>query len=433
MKYDFLILGASGMQGKIVARDLLERGYKILLADLYKEGSLKNLKRFPNQAKFSFIDLRRIGQTVELIKKSGADVVINCAECDWNLNVYKAALKTRRHIIDLDSDLPTTKIQLALDNDFRRRNLTAITGCGSTPGINNVMLRYASQFFDTIETINAGFAWDSNIKKFVTPFCIPTVLWEFIQPAPIIEDGRWFEKKPLETIIEMELRGVGRQKCFIVEHAETLTFHHYFKNRGLKNIRFFAGFPQHTVKVVLALIEANMTLPDYVIIDDKNGLKAKIWPADVIAKVMEAIPYPEGYTETENLWVEIWGKNGDGRMKRIVMECLVPPLPGWEDAGCNIDTGFPAAIIAQMIKDGRISRRGSFSPEAEKLVPVEEFYKELRQRGLLVYQNGKLINGDEMVEAPVKVEEATTMITNGSKTNGRKTLVKPAVGMPDLL
>ena len=405
MRYDYLILGGSGMQGKIVARDLLERGHKVLLTDLHKDGSQKNLKRFTNQAKFRFLDLRKIAETIEVIKKSGAEVVINCAESDWNLNVYKAALKTRVHILDLDSDLPTTKIQLAMDNEFRRRGLTAITGCGSAPGIVNVMLRYAAQFFDTIETINAGFAWDANIKKFVTPFCLPSVFWEFIQPAPFLEDGQWLEKKPLETMVPMEFRLVGKQKCFLVEHAETVTFHHYFKNSGLKNLRFFAGFPQHTIDIILALIDANLTHPDYVEIDDFKGNRLKIWPADLVAKVMELIPYPDGYKESENLWLEIWGKNGGGRIKRILMECLVPPIPGWEEAGCNIDTGFPAAIIGQMIKDGRISKRGSFSPEAEGLVPEKEFFQELWQRGLLVYQNGKLINGEEVIRETITQPE----------------------------
>ena len=36
---DFLILGGGGMQGKIVARDLLENGRTVFLADLYPEGA----------------------------------------------------------------------------------------------------------------------------------------------------------------------------------------------------------------------------------------------------------------------------------------------------------------------------------------------------------------------------------------------------------
>ena len=72
------------------------------------------------------------------------------------------------------------------------------------------------------------------------------------------------------------------------------------------------------------------------------------------------------------------------------MECLVPPLKGWEEAGCNIDTGFPAVIIAKMIKDGIITERGSFAPEA--VVPEKDFFEELAKKKLRVYENGRAIN-----------------------------------------
>ncbi len=72
------------------------------------------------------------------------------------------------------------------------------------------------------------------------------------------------------------------------------------------------------------------------------------------------------------------------------MECIVPPLKGWEDAGCNIDTGMPASIIAQMIFKGIINKPGSYAPE--DIVPIEPFFRELRKRKMLVYENGKVIN-----------------------------------------
>lgn len=31
MNFDFVVLGATGMQGRIVVRDLLEKGYSVLL------------------------------------------------------------------------------------------------------------------------------------------------------------------------------------------------------------------------------------------------------------------------------------------------------------------------------------------------------------------------------------------------------------------
>jgi len=71
------------------------------------------------------------------------------------------------------------------------------------------------------------------------------------------------------------------------------------------------------------------------------------------------------------------------------MECVVPPIPGWESAGCNIDTGMPASIIAQMILDGDIKTNGSFAPGPA--IPALKFFQELKKRGMVVYQDGAAV------------------------------------------
>ena len=76
LQYDFLILGASGMQGRIVARDLLENGFSTFLADIQKGGSEGNLTRFPKTA-FATVDLRTIENIIEVIKKTTTPIPLN--------------------------------------------------------------------------------------------------------------------------------------------------------------------------------------------------------------------------------------------------------------------------------------------------------------------------------------------------------------------
>ncbi len=382
MQYDFLVLGGAGMQGRIATRDLLESGHSVLMADLYKEPAAKLLKR-PNTG-FAFVDLRDIGSTVKLIKKTKPAVVLNCAEGDWNVNVYKACLKTKTHVLDLGSDIPMTKVQLAMDDDFRKKDLIAITGCGSTPGVNNVLLHHAHQQFDTLDTIEVGFAWDSNIKKFVVPFSMESIIEEFTAPAATFEDKKVVMKTPMDTIEEREFRAIGKQKCFIVRHPETHTFYVYNKKDGLKNLRFYAGFPDHSIETIRTFIDTGFASYDEVVVDGKE-----VAPIQTLTQVLKTVPIPEGYTEKENLWVHVWGEK-DGKPKDILMECIVNTLPDWQDAGCNIDTGMPASIMAQMVKDGRITARGSYPPGP--VVPTEDFFRELRARSMDVYQDGVLIN-----------------------------------------
>ena len=390
------------MQGKIAARDLLENGHSVFLADLYDNGIEKILK-YP-KTKFGFIDLRSTAKTVALIKKVKPSVVINCAEGDWNLNVYKACLEAGVHVIDLGSEIPMTKKQLAMSPYFRSAGLIAITGCGSTPGVNNIVLHYIHELFDQLDSVEAGFVWDSNIKEFVVPFSIMSIVEEFTDPAPYIEDGEWYEKKPMDTIEVRDFREIGKQKIFLVRHPETYTFLLYNQNDGLKNVRYYAGFPDHSFNKIVEFIKSGQASDEDVQIVDGKEMTS----LEKLSLSLRNLPFPPGYTEKENLWVKVKGlKKGSLEPMEVLVETIVDTLPGWEDAGCNIDTGMPASIIAQMIKDGRITARGSHAPGPA--VPTKEFFRELRTRGMKVYQDGKIINDDATTDRRFIVPSTSTV------------------------
>lgn len=380
---DFLIIGSSGMQGRIVTRDLLEHGFRCVLADLYEEGSRKNMERFP-ETTFQQVDLRDYEATHDLIARSGARVVVNCAEGDWNVQVYRACLQAGVHVLDLGSDIPMTKEQIALHDAFVKKDLVAITGCGSTPGINNVMLAHATKQFSHIETIEAGFAWDSNIKEFVVPFSIESIIEELTDGAAVLRDGTWAEVVPTETEETREFRVIGKQRCFIVRHPETYTFKLHYEREGVRNIRFYAGFPEHSLHVLFELIKLGLGEKTPIDVDGHD-----VRPVDAVSRALTRITPPEGYEETENLWIMVEGRDLEGRPHKVMMECIVPTLPDWREAGCNIDTGMPCSIMAQMVLDGRITKRGSFAPGS--CVPSEEFLREVTARGMTIYENGKAV------------------------------------------
>ena len=385
MKFDFCAIGATGMQGKIVTRDLIESGYSVFMCGRDKSRIEHLLRKYGEKTSFAYLDLRDLKNTVKVIKKSGAKVIVNCAEGNWNADLVGACIKTRVNSIDLGSDIPMLKKQLVLDKALKKEGLIHITGCGSVPGIGNVMLRYANDKFDKIDTLELGFVWDSNMKVFVVPFSMESITEEFVAYAPYLHNHKIVRVKPLDSLVNCYHRAIGRQKEMKVgHHSETYTFHRFTEKKGIKNIEFYAGFPEHSFNAIITLINLGLASKKPI-----NFRGTEIRPIDFLTEVLKGMGYPKGYTETENLWVLIKGKH-NGKKKEILMECVVPPLKGWEDAGCNIDTGMPASIIAQMIFNGTISEPGSYSPEY--IVPPEPFFKELRKRKMLVYENGKVIN-----------------------------------------
>jgi len=381
--FDFAVFGATGMQGRIVSRDLLENGYSVLLCGRDKKRVEKILKKYKN-SDFEYLEMSNVPRAVKILKKYRINVVVNCIEADWNLQATDACLRAKAHYIDLGSEIWMTEKQLAMNGDFKKAGLTSITGCGSVPGVGNIMLNYAAKKLDKLDSVDVGFAWNSNIKKFVVPFSIQSIIEEFTDPAPVIENGKIIDKTPMATVIDTRHNKIGDQKEFFVRHPETSTFNYYFKSKGLKNIHFYAGFPPHSFSAIKTLIDLGLGRKDYI-----EYKKKKIKPVEFLTEVLKDLNFPAGYMEKENLWIKLSGWKG-GKKKTILMECIVPTLEGWEDAGCNIDTGMPASIMAQMVKTGVIQERGSFAPE--KIVPPEEFFKELKKRKMAVFENGRRIN-----------------------------------------
>lgn len=385
-KFDFVVLGATGLQGRIASKDLLKSGYSVLLMGRDKQRIEHLLKAF-DKTGFDHFEAQNTSDLSRKLKKSGANVVVNCVEGDWNLHILKACIDAGVNCLDLDATIEMTKKQFSMDPLFKKKGIINITGCGSVPGTGNVMLRYAAEKFDRINTIESGFSYTSNIKKFVVPFSIQSVIEEFTDLAPIIKNGHITHKIPLENVRKMYHRGIGVQDEFLADHAEIFTFYHYFKKKGLKNLRFYVGFPEFHFKTVCAFIETGLGSKKQTI--KISGINKKIAPITFLSQALKDVKVPDGYRETENLWVKIWGKK-DGKPKKILMECLVPTLNGWEDAYANIDTGMPISIMAQMIKKGIIEDKGTFSPEG--CVPPQPFFRELRKRKMIIYENGKVIN-----------------------------------------
>lgn len=383
MKFDFVVLGATGMQGRIVVRDLLEHGYSVLLCGRDKFRVSHFLKAY-KKTEFKYIEATKIHTITEAIRYSKTDVVVNCMEGDWNYEIFKVCAKLGVNCIDLGSEIPVTKKQFSLNKIMKKKNIVGITGIGSVPGIGNIMLRHASSKFDTIEEIDVGFAWDSNIKEFVVPFSIESVIEEFTDRAPVVENRHFKYVTPLNLITKEYHQFIGKEKEIFVRHPEQFTFLHYFRNKGLQNIKFYAGFPEHSFKMIVSLIKLGFASKEEI-----NYFGTKIKPIDFLTQMLKKLEMPKGYKEKENLWVKIIGKKKRKNLV-ILMEALVPPLKGWESAGCNIDTGFPASILAQMAKKGTITERGCFSPEIG--IPPNLFFSELRKKNIRIYENGEVIN-----------------------------------------
>ena len=381
MKFDFVVLGATGEEGNIASKDLLESGYSVLLCGRNKS-RVKNLLEY-KKAKFVYVDLNNVEKTASILKKSGAKIAVNCAELRMNINAMKACLISGLHYLDLGGLQKMTIQQYKFDKNFKKRKLTALLGCGSTPGISNIMVAYAVDKMDFVEHIEVGFAWDSNIKKFILPYSIESIVHELTTDPIVLDNGKFKKTKACSFEGALKFKGVEKQNTYCIVHSEVFTFKKYFEKKGLKFVHYKAGFPEHSFRVLDMLIKLGFGSKEPIKI---NGINLR--PIDFTREVLKKIARPKNYKETEDIWIKVYGKS-DGKPKKIEMDCVVKTLKGWENYGSNINTGMSISIMAQMLNKNLINKNGITAPE--EAVPPMLFFKELKKRGMRVYEDDREI------------------------------------------
>ena len=299
-----------------------------------------------------------------------------------------ACLETGLSCTDLGGLQNVTIEQFKLDSDFKKAGLLALTGCGSTPGIANVMASHAVGRLDTVDTIMLGFAWDSNIKEFVVPYSIQSIFDEFTEAPIVLHNGKFVKSDRMQCRGTFKFKTVGKQTVYCIVHSEVYTFARYFKRKGLKNVNYMAGFPEHSLNVIQTLMNLGFDSETPIRIVD-----ASVKPLDFTLSVLKRLSIPKGYNEYEDIWVRCSGMKV-GRKKEVTMECVVNTVRGWEDAGSNIDTGRTIAVMSEMLLNGNIEGTGVHAPEG--VVPHNHFFKELEKRGMKIYENGKVFHHSDV-------------------------------------
>src|SRR5208282_346885 len=175
------VLGA-GMMGRAVVYDLggAREVKDIVVADYDRERAREVARKFGRgKTRAVFADVRETGHLARLLR--GSDVVVNCTQFNWNLEVMRAALAARIDYMDLGGLYHMTRKQFGLDREFRRIGRIAIAGMGGAPGITNVMARALAEPLDRVESIhvyNAGADQQRYDSPVAYTFSIATILDE---------------------------------------------------------------------------------------------------------------------------------------------------------------------------------------------------------------------------------------------------------------
>ena len=372
-----VVLGA-GLMGRAVVHDLAgaREVRSIVVADFDRARANDVARKFGRgKARGIFADVRDVKGVAKILR--GCDIVVNCTQYNWNLDVMRAALAAQVHYMDLGGLYHMTKKQFALDRDFRRIGKLAIPGMGGAPGITNVMARALADRIERVESIrvyNAGADQQKYDSPIAYSFSIATILDELTMSPVHFTGGRYVEKPMLsEPEPGTFPRPIGKIILRHSIHSELGTLAESFRKKGVREVFFKINYDPKLVELVRNLVDAGFTSRDPITV---NG--AKIAPRAMLLALMQKSSPTKTPLDVEALRVVVIGKRSK-KPVGLAMEMWADHAARPQLSAVARDTGFPAAIAAVMHGRGEIPGVGVQAPE--NVVPPQPFFRELKKRG----------------------------------------------------
>ncbi|MGP1486013.1 MAG: saccharopine dehydrogenase family protein [Campylobacter sp.] len=336
------------------------------------------------EIKTAQIDADDTNAVVALIKKTGAQILLNVALPYQDLTLMDACVRAGIHYIDTANyEHPDTakfeyKLQWAKRDEFARAGVCALLGSGFDPGVTNVFCAYAQQIlFDEIHEIdildcNAG----DHGYAFATNFNPEINLREVSAKGRYwTREKGWIETEPMEINFKWDYPKVGVKDSYLLYHEELESL---VKNiKGLRQIRFFMTFGESYLTHMKCLQNVGMLRIDEV---EHNG--AKIVPIQFLKTLLPDPASLGARTKGKtNIGCVIRGiKNGKERQIYIYNVCDHEACYAETGAqAVSYTTGVPAMIGAKMLATGAWSGAGVFNMEEFDATP---FMDELNHQGL---------------------------------------------------
>ncbi len=367
-----LVVGGTGGMGQGAARDLIkqEKIDKVILGDINIDlDRVQDKLKASDKISLSKIDVNDHQGLVGIIRE--VDVVVNCAGPFYKtaVAVARAAVEAKVNYIDICDDYEATEILFASDIDqaAKKVGITVLTGMGSDPGTNNVLVKWYADHLDRVDEISlfwvvsiaelAGAAWDHSLHMTIGK--IPQYLdgqLVHVEGGTGVETAQFLE--PLGTC---QVRYVG--------HPQPLTIPRYIK--GVKTVVIKGALiPLWVDELIKEQKETGFLSKEPV---EVHG--TRVTPYDLTLRLWDTIPKNrDNGPEASGLKVIVKGER-DGKQVTYTADIVGRMRPG---------TGLPASIAALMMEAGDVTVKGVVAPEG--CIDPEKFLAALLKRGAKIHQ-----------------------------------------------
>ncbi|WP_047984741.1 saccharopine dehydrogenase family protein [Ornithinibacillus californiensis] len=376
------VLG-SGLMGKEAARDLTtSQGVTTIgLADLDLTRAQQVVDQL-NSPKLTAHQVDASNQEELAAFMRQYDVIINALFYSFNEIVAKTAIQVGVNSVDLGGHIGhiTDKV-LEMHEDAEVANVTLIPDLGVAPGMINILSGYGSSKLDETKSIKL-FVGGIPVRpepplEYFHVFSMEGLMDHYTDPSLIIRNGVKQEIPSLSEVERLHFDKFGPLEAFHTSGG-TSTLPISFPNVDTleyKTIRY----PGHAEKFKL-LVDLNLTRNDYEV--DLHGQTIK--PREVLLKVLDPIVELGDRDDAVLLRVEVSGTK-DGEFTTYQYE-----MATFKDREHNVTamaraTANTISVVAQMIGNGTIAKRGVYPPEQS--VPGNVYIEEMAKRGVVITES----------------------------------------------
>jgi len=351
------VLGA-GRVGEAIAWDLARRGHSVRVVD----AASGPLERIAARASVETVraDLTSPAAIAEAV--AGADVAIGALPSVLGLAALKAVAQAGVHCVDISFMGEDPRVHDAI---AREHGVCAVVDCGVAPGMSHILSGHAAAHMDRCDTL-AIYVGGLPVARhapyaYKAPFAPYDVLEEYTRPARVVVGGGVRVVEALSGVEPLEVPGLGTLEAFTTDGLRTLVDTVAVPDMVEKTLRY----PGHCA-LMLALRQTGL-LGEAAI--DVRGQSV------VPRELLSALLFPKwSFDEREPdltfMRVEAKGEH-QGRAVTWTWDLFDRYDPEANLRSMSRTTGFPAAIIAELIASGGWREPGVHPPEV------------LGQRGLL--------------------------------------------------
>lgn len=365
--------------GKQAAGDLVENPEveAVFLADLHV-AQAELFKEQLGSGKLHVLQLDANDDEALAAVISKADVVVNALFYTFNEKVARIALQCGVHAVDLGGHIGgATDAVLSLHEQAEEKGVTLIPDLGVAPGMMNILAGYGAGKLDRVQDIRifvGGIPVEPEPPlEYNHVFSLEGVFDHYSDPSHVIRNGREVEVQSLSEIEHVEFEGFGELEAFHTSGGTSTLIDTFSDVETLeyKTVRYKGHAEKFRLLVDLGFTDREKTVT-------VNGVEIRL--RDVLRQVLAPITALGEKQDAVLLRVRVSGtKDGEALTYEYNMITLR------EDAGVTAmarATAYTISVVAQLIGNGTISKRGSYPPEL--IVPGDVYIKEMAKRGVMI-------------------------------------------------